>query len=96
MTHIAIEILGLAGLYYAQNLVHNPAIPPVINDAIPSYQTNNEDGVVLQLAQNLIGQMDANRQNRNTLSAGPLQVTLNAPLGLLPFTLFVRMEVSIS
>lgn len=94
LMQIAIDILGIAGIYYAQVLQNHDSVTSAVASAIPGYQYNNEDGAVRGLAQNLLAQMDANRGNHNTLTAGPVPVPLQAVGG--QWTLSVRMEASLS
>jgi hypothetical protein len=94
MMQIAIDVIGIAGIFYAQMMRNHPHLPATVTSAIPGYQVNSEDGVVRQLAQNLITQMDGNRQARGTLFAGPEPVTLQGVNG--QWSLSARLEVSIS
>lgn len=94
MMQISIEILDIAGIYYAMMLRNHPHLPEAVTNAIPRYQTNNEDGAVELLSRNLIDQMYANRESRTTLFAGPEPVTLQGHTA--PWSLSARLEVGIS
>lgn len=93
MMQIAIDIVGLAGIYYAMMLRNHPHLPATVTNAIPGYQNNQEDGAVRQLALDLINQMDANRGNRNGLVSGPVPVTLLGVTG--QWSISARLEVRI-
>lgn len=94
MMNIAIDLLGIAGIFYAMMMRNHPHLPEAVTNAIPGYQNNNEDGVVQRISQNLIAQMDADRQGRNTLFAGPEPVPLQGVAG--QWSLSVRLEVKLS